>query len=348
MRPDDSQLDGGGRYTRQARFAPLGDSGQQRLMAGRVLVCGCGALGCVVADTLVRAGVGFLRIIDRDFVELDNLHRQVLFDEADAAAHLPKAIAAGQRLHAVNSSVRVEPVVADMHAENIQQLAGDVDLLIDGTDNFETRYLLNDFSVAQDIPWIFAGCVGAEGQTLAIVPGETPCLSCFFPEPPPTGAMATCETAGVLEPIVSVLASMQAMEAIKLLSGNRAQLNGGLTFVDLWNNNFRSIGMATSRREDCRTCGQREFVWLRGERGADVARLCGRNSVQISPTSAEPLDLVALAVKLRGMGEVTSNPFLVRLAMGEYLLTFFADGRTIVGGTDDPAVARTVHARVLG
>ncbi|MCH2114458.1 MAG: ThiF family adenylyltransferase [Pirellulales bacterium] len=351
MTDDASSRDGtgpAGRYARQIRFAPLGETGQEALMGGRVLICGCGALGSVVADTLVRAGAGFVRIVDRDFVELNNLHRQVLFDEADASARLPKAVAAVDRLRDVNSSVVLEAEVADLRAENIHRLAADVDLLIDGTDNFETRYLLNDFSVAQNIPWIFAGCVGAEGQTFAILPGETPCLSCFLPEPPPSAALPTCDTAGVLEPIVSVLASLQAMEAIKILSGNQAQLNSDLTFVNLWENSFRSIGMVSGRREDCLTCGQRQFVWLRGERCAAVTQLCGSSSIQILPTSDESLNLVALAEKLRTLGAVTSNPFLVRLEVDDHVLTIFADGRTIIGGTDDPAVARTLVAKYLG
>ena len=302
----------------------------------------------MVADTLVRAGVGFVRIVDRDFVELDNLHRQVLFDQADAAAQLPKAVAAAQRLSAVNSTVQVEPLVADVNSGNIHRFAEDVHLLVDGTDNFETRYLLNDYAVAQDIPWVFAGCVGAEGQTLAILPSQTPCLSCIMPEPPPTAALPTCETAGVLGPIVGVLASLQALEAIKLLSGNRGQLNPAITVVDLWNNTFRTIGVEASRNEDCATCGRREFDWLDGRKGSDATQLCGRNSVQISPTDQQPLNLAALANKLAEVGQVTQNPFLVRLAVDDYRLTIFPDGRTIVSGTDDPAVARTVHAKYVG
>ena len=336
------------RYQRQVRFAPLGEAGQRQLMSGRVLVCGCGALGSGVADTLVRAGVGLVRVVDRDFVELDNLHRQVLFDEADALAQLPKAIAAAKRLRAVNSSVQIEPIVADINFTNIHQLADDVDLLIDGTDNFETRYLLNDYSISEQTPWVFAGCVGAEGQTLAIVPGETPCLSCILPEAPPADALPTCETAGVLEPIVGLMASLQAVEAIKLLSGNRAELNSGITFVDLWNNSLRTIGVDAVRKKDCETCAKRNFAWLQGARGSAVTQLCGRNSVQISPTGSAPLDLGALAQKLQSVGEVTSNRFLIRLTVEGFLLTVFADGRTIIGGTDDPAVARTVHAKYVG
>jgi molybdopterin/thiamine biosynthesis adenylyltransferase len=336
------------RYRRQVRFAPFGEAGQQELGKSRVLIVGCGALGCVSADLLVRAGVGFVRVVDRDFVERDNLHRQVLFTEADAAEQLPKAVAGANRLKAVNSQVIVEPVVADVNSNNLRSLAADVQLIIDGTDNFETRYLLNDFAVENNRPWVFAGCVGAEGQTMAIVPGKSPCLSCFLPEPPPAASMPTCESAGVLAPIVSVVAAYQAMEAIKLLSGNTAAVNPQLTVFDMWNNHVRSINMQQSRRDDCPTCGQRHFPWLTGERGSAVTKLCGRNSVQISPPPGDRIDLAVLAEKLERVGRVTKNPFLVRVGVDEFLITVFADGRTIVGGTEDEAVARTVLAKYVG
>lgn len=345
MSESDSQLD---RYRRQTRYAALGEDGQRRLLKSRVLVCGSGALGCVVADTLVRAGVGFTRLVDRDFVDLDNLHRQVLFSEQDATEQLPKAVAAANRLQAVNSSVQVEPVVADVNATNIRQLADGVDLIVDGTDNFETRYLINDMAVSIGIPWVFAGCVGAEGQVLAIVPGETPCLSCIMPEPPPAAEMPTCESAGVLPPIVNVIASLQAIEALKVLSGNREQVNPAMTFVDLWSNQQRSLSMAGSLVSDCPTCGKREFRWLEGKRGSAVTQLCGRNSVQLSADAVDAVDLPALAGKLGSVGEVTLNKYLLRVEVEGHLLTVFADGRTIVGGTEDPAVARTMHAKYVG
>lgn len=336
------------RYKRQVRYAPLGEAGQRRLLASRVLVVGSGALGCVVADTLVRAGVGFVRLVDRDFVEFDNLHRQVLFDEQDAAAQLPKAVAAASRLQRVNSEVAVEPVVADLNPSNIRGLADDVELIVDGTDNFETRYLINDYAIAHDRPWIFGGCVGTEGQTCVIVPGESPCLTCIIPEPPPTAAQPTCETAGVLSPVVNIIASLQAIEAIKLLSGNRDQVSPNLSLVDLWGNQLRSIGVSAGRTDNCPTCGQRNFVWLDGKRGSAITRLCGRNSVQIAPSHDKPVDLEKLATRWGDLGTVTSNKFLLRLDVGEYLLTVFADGRTIVGGTDDPSIAKTVLAKYLG
>ena len=336
------------RYRRQVRFAPLGEEGQRKLLQSRVLICGAGALGCVVSDTLVRAGVGFVRLVDRDFVDLDNLHRQVLFDETDAERQLPKAVAAADRLRRVNSSVEIEPVVADLNWSNIRQLGDDVSLIVDGTDNFETRYLINDYSVAQDIPWIFAGCVGAEGQTFSILPGKSPCLCCIMAEPPPAAAMPTCESAGVLAPIVNVMASLQSLEAIKILSGNQDQVRAQMTFVDLWNSQIRTIDLSDSRDPNCRVCVQRQFDWLEGKLGSNVTRLCGRNSVQLTAPNSEPVELPVLAEKLSAAGEITLNPFLLRAHVEQFTLTVFSDGRTIVGGTDDPAVARTVHAKYIG
>jgi molybdopterin-synthase adenylyltransferase len=337
------------RYRRQMRFAPLGEEGQRRLLQARVLVCGCGALGSVAADSLVRAGVGFVRVVDRDFLEADNLHRQVLFDERDVADELPKAVAAARRLSQINSEIEIEPVVADVSAANIAGLADDVQLIVDGTDNFETRYLINDFAVARSKPWVFGGCVGAEGQVLAILPGETACLSCLIPEPPPAEAQPTCETAGVIGPIVSVIASLQSAEALKILSGNVAAVNRRLVTVDLWSNEIRSIGVARQEGAgQCRTCGERDFPWLEGRRGATAVSLCGRNAVQLAATSADRISLASLRSKLEPLGAVSGNEFLLRFEVDGYRLTVFADGRTIVGGTDDPAVARVVHARYIG
>jgi adenylyltransferase/sulfurtransferase len=338
-----------GRYRRQIRFAPLGEAGQRRLLQSRAVVAGCGALGTVSADLLTRAGVGFLRIVDRDFLEPDNLHRQVLFDERDVAEQLPKAIAAARRLSQINSEIEIEPVVADISASNISALAGDVDVIVDGTDNFETRYLLNDFAVAHDKPWVFGGCVGAEGQTMAILPGDTPCLSCLVPEPPPAEAQPTCETAGVIGPIVSVIASLESAEAIKILSGNLEAVNRRLTIVDLWSNQIRTVGVARLQGEtNCPTCGSHDFPWLDGRRGAAAVSLCGRNSVQLAPGEVARLSLRELASKLQALGNVTVNNYLLRFDVDKYRITVFPDGRTIVGGTNDPAEARVVHARYIG
>jgi molybdopterin-synthase adenylyltransferase len=346
MPTDDASFD---RYRRQMRFAPLGEAGQRQLAQSRALVCGCGALGSVIADQLVRAGVGFVRVVDRDFLERDNLHRQVLFDERDVAEQLPKAVAAARRLRQINSEIEIDAVVADVSAANIAQLAGGVDVIVDGTDNFEIRYLLNDYAVANNVPWVFGGCVGAEGQTLAILPGETACLSCLLPEPPPAELQPTCETAGVIGPIVATIAALQSAEALKILSGHRDAVSRRLAVVDLWNNQLRSIGIARATGDaPCRTCVDRDFPWLDGRRGAAAVALCGRNAVQLAPTGGEPTSLDRLAAKLQSVGKVSANPYLLRLEVDRYRITVFADGRAIVSGTDDIAEARVAHARYIG
>jgi adenylyltransferase/sulfurtransferase len=337
------------RYARQVRFAPLGKEGQQRLLASRVLICGCGALGTVLANTLARAGVGFLRIIDRDFIERNNLQRQVLFDEDDIAAELPKAVAAVNKLRRINSEIQFEPIVADLDPSNVLKFTSDVNLIVDGTDNFETRFLINDVAVKQRLPWVYGGCLGAEGQTMTILPGETPCLHCLIPEPPPAGATPTCDTAGIVSPIINVIASIQSMEAIKVLSGNRDAIQRSLTVIDLWENRIRQVNVSGLREQvDCPTCKKGEFPWLAGERGSQTAVLCGRNAVQLSPPAGTRLSLDELAEKLSGVGRVSRNPFLLRLAVDDYFLTVFPDGRAIIGGTDEIAEAKTVYARYIG
>jgi adenylyltransferase/sulfurtransferase len=345
------------RYDRQMRFAPLGEEGQRNLTAGRALVCGCGALGSVIASTLVRAGVGLVRIVDRDFLELNNLQRQVLFDEQDVADGLPKAAAAANKLRQINSTVKVEPIVADVTHQNLAELAGDVDVIVDGTDNFATRFLINDFAVQQGKPWVYGGCIGAEGQSMTILPGETACLACLMPEAPPPGATPTCDTAGILGPIVGVIASLEANEAIKILSGRRGAVNRRLTIIDTWSNHIRQLDLTRLREQaDCRVCKHREFVWLGGQRGDSSAVLCGRNSVQLSPPAGgakgsaggPPVSLDELAARLAGVGRVERNAFLLRLAVDDFVLTVFPDGRTIVSGTADIATARTLHARYIG
>ena len=272
------------RYARQMRYPPLGEEGQRRLAQGRALVCGCGALPeAVLADSLVRAGVGAVRIVDRDFVELGNLHRQILFDENDVAAGLPKAVAAAEKLRRVNSAVQIEPIVADIDPTNIVRFCEGVDVIVDGTDNFETRFLMNDAAVQLGLPWVYGGCVGAEGQTMAILPGETACLRCLLPQCPLPGSTPTCDTAGVLGPIVGVIASLEAVEAIKILSGNRAAVSHALTAVNLWPIRFSQIDVAELHKNaDCPTCNRREFPWLSGQQGSRAAVLCGRNAVQLS------------------------------------------------------------------
>lgn len=337
------------RYDRQARFAPLGEEGQRRISAARALVCGCGALGSVVAETLARAGVGFVRIVDRDFVELNNLQRQVLYDEQDVADGLPKAIAAASKLRRINSEIEIEPVVADVTYRNIGELATDVDVILDGTDNFGIRFLLNDFSVKHGKPWIYGGCIGAEGQTMTILPDETACLACLMADAPPPGTTPTCDMAGIIAPIIGVIASIESAEALKILSGNRETVSRKLTIVDLWDNQVRQIDLKKLKESsDCRVCVHREFTWLSGDRGESTAVLCGRNAVQLSAPSGTSLSLDSLADRLAGLGQIQKNAFLLRLHVDGYVLTVFPDGRTIVGGTDDIATARTVHARYIG
>jgi molybdopterin-synthase adenylyltransferase len=337
------------RYDRQARFAPLGEDGQRRLGEASALVCGCGALGSVVAESLVRAGVGLVRIVDRDFLELNNLQRQVLFDEQDVADGLPKAIAAANHLRRINSEVAIEPVVADVTHRNIGELAGDVDLILDGTDNFAVRFLLNDFAVKHKKPWVYGGCIGAEGQTMSILPGETTCLACLMADAPPPGTTPTCDTAGILGPIIGVIASIEASEALKILSGHREAVSRRLTIVDLWSNQIRSVDLARLHdNSDCRVCQHNEFEWLDGDRGSSSAVLCGRNAVQLSAPPGTAISLDDLATRLEGVGRLQRNPFLLRLAVDGCTLTVFPDGRAIVSGTNDLAIARTLHARYIG
>lgn len=336
------------RYARQVRFPPLGEEGQRRLAASRALLCGCGALGSAIANILVRAGVGTLRIVDRDFVEITNLQRQTLFDEADAQAGLPKAVAAAEKLRRINSTVTVEPVVADVNSTNIEAFCGGMDVILDGTDNFETRFLINDAAVKLGLPWVYGGCVGAEGQTMTILPRETPCLRCLMPECPPPGSTPTCDVAGILGPIVGVIAAIEAGEALKILSGNRAAVSRHLTVVDLWQNHLRQIDVCRLREQvDCPACQRGEFPWLSGRSGTRTAVLCGRNAVQLShPGTTIALD--DLTKKLEGVGQLTRNQFLVRLKVEGYELTIFSDARAIITGTDDVTMARAIYAKYVG
>lgn len=337
------------RYVRQSQFAPLGEAGQQAIEQGTALVCGCGALGSVIASTLVRAGVGRVRLVDRDFLELNNLQRQVLYDEADVASGLPKAICAQRKLQQINSQVAVEAIVADVDYRNIESLLDGVQVIVDGTDNFETRFLLNDAALAHNVPWVYGGCIGSEGQTMTIVPGQTACLRCLMRESPPPGTTPTCDTAGILGPVVNVVGSYQACEAIKILSGNVAAIQHALYVFEMWDNRVRQINLASLREaRDCPACAMGDYPWLRGERGGQSAVLCGRNAVQLSFPEAPKIDLPQLAAKLVPVGKVTQNAFLLRLEVDAYRITVFADGRAIIGGTSDVSEAKTIHARYIG
>ena len=304
----------------------------------------------MLANTLARAGVGFLRIVDRDFLQLNNLQRQVLYDEDDVRSGLPKAIAARNRLQRINSQIGIEAVVVDMDHTNVARLAGDVDVIVDGTDNFETRFLLNDAALKFGLPWVYGGCIGAEGQTLTILPGQTPCLRCLIPDAPPPGTTPTCDTAGILGPVVNVVASWQATEAIKILSGNLQAVSRTWTIFELWESRVRQVKLDGLRdRRDCPACQGREYPWLEGRRGSHTAALCGRQAVQLSfPGRSEPLSLESLARQLEGVGQVTVNPFLLRLAVEHYVVTVFPDGRAIINGTEDIAEAHSVYAKYVG
>ena len=347
--PDGPVSENLARYVRQMRYPPLGEGGQRRLMASCALICGCGALGSVLASTLARAGVGRLKIVDRDFLETNNLQRQVLYDEYDVAAGLPKAVAAQAKLQRINSQIEIEAIVADVDHANIGSLIEGVDMLLDGTDNFETRFLLNDVAVKEGLPWVYGGCIGAEGQTMTILPGQTPCLRCLMQEAPPPGTTPTCDTAGILGPIVNVIASIQANEALKILSGHSEAISCSLTVFELWDNRIRQVNLASLRDSvDCPTCKRREFPWLEGKRGSHTAVLCGRNAVQLTFPKHESVSLEGLAQKLDGVGTVTWNRHLLRLAVGNFQLTVFPDGRAIIGGTEDITEARTVYAKYIG
>jgi molybdopterin/thiamine biosynthesis adenylyltransferase len=332
------------RYSRQVLFGGIGAAGQARLGAARVAIVGCGATGSALASLLARAGVGSLRIIDRDYVELSNLQRQALFDESDAAESLPKAIAAAKKIVACNSQIEVEPQVADLTPANIEALLADVTLILDGTDNFETRYLLNDFAVSRSLPWIYTAAVGSYGVTLNVLPGKTACLACVFPEAP-RGAVETCETAGVLNSAVHLVAAIAATEALKLLVGAEGRLRRTLLSLDVWRNERAEI-VADKPAPECRACGQGEFPHLAGEGRAHIT-LCGRNSVQIHERH-RPLDFVEMTERLRPHGTVRHNEFILKFWQEPYEMTLFPDGRAIIKGTTDTAVARSLYARYVG
>lgn len=349
------------RYQRQMLLPMIGDAGQARLAAARVLLVGCGALGCTIAELLARAGVGWMRVADRDLVELTNLQRQTLYDERQAASAWPKAAAAAERLAAINSSVTVDPQVLDVHAGNIEALAGldvqtaggPVQLILDGTDNVATRYLINDVAVKHGTPWIYGACVGTEGRVMVVRPaaaaGQSPCLRCVFPEPPRAEELPTCDTRGVLGPAAAIVGAMQAVAAIKLLSGNEAAVAGQLLSLDVWAERFHAMPLAAAKDPACLCCGQRRFEFLSKPIGDSGAVLCGRDAVQVR--GAARVELAALAKRWQPLGAIEQNRFFVRCSLrdpAEVRLTLFADGRLIVNGTRDMARAKSLYARFVG
>jgi molybdopterin/thiamine biosynthesis adenylyltransferase len=337
------------RYSRQILFSAIGEQGQEKLLGSSAVLVGCGALGTVTANLMVRAGLGRLAIIDRDFVETSNLQRQTLFDEADARDAIPKAIAAERHLRSVNSGVRVEGIVADLTPESALDLLGGFPLILDGTDNFETRLLVNDAAVSLGVPWIYAAAVGSYGVTMTIRPGETACLACMVESGSnhsPLGPEDTCDTVGVLNAAAGMIASIESAEATKFLASRPEALHGKLVSCDVWSGRFQSIRVA--RNPDCRACVRREFVHLEGRARPHVS-MCGRDSVQIHERS-RALDLAELGrrVARASASEVRNNQFLLRFRVAPYEMTVFPDGRAIIKGTQDPAVARSLYARYIG
>lgn len=334
------------RYSRQTLFSPIGKAGQERLGQASVAIIGCGALGTGLANHLCLAGVGRLLIADRDYIELNNLQRQILFDEEDIAQHLPKAVAAVNRLRRVNSEAKLEALVEDINADGIEALVQDVDLVLDATDNFETRYVLNDACVKHQRPWIYSGVVASYGVTMNILPGETPCLRCIFPEMPAPGTSATCDTVGVLNGIVAAITGVAATEALKILLHSE-KISREMFWMDLWENTSERIELP--RQPECPTCGQHSYEFLETLSGTRSASLCGRNAVQVrGGRRGDRIDLTALAERLRPVGQVAQNEFLLRFLVDDYELTIFPDARAIIKGTDDEQVARSVYARYVG
>jgi len=345
------------RYNRQMLWGPIGIEGQKKLRDSKVLMVGCGALGTVLANLLARAGVGQMTIVDRDFIEITNLQRQVLFDHDDIDQNLPKSVAAAKKIARINPEVQVEAVVADVNHLNIEQLSAGKDLLLDGTDNFETRFLINDVSIKHNIPWIYGACISAMGLAMNILPNETPCLRCIFETMPPPGMNPTCDTAGVVGPPVSVVSSWQALEAMKLLTGNRKDLSPYLFSFDLWDNRFQQLNVRKAKElADCPCCKHKKFEYLSGAFTSATTSLCGRNAVQISSTANHKVDFKQIAANLRNVGKATFNKFMLKCPIvegtgerrKEYELTLFADGRAILKGTNDASTAKVLYSKYVG
>jgi adenylyltransferase/sulfurtransferase len=334
------------RYSRQILFNGIGAEGQRKLLAARALIVGCGALGSAHAEALCRAGVGRVRLVDRDFVEPSNLQRQTMFTESDAEKRLPKAIAAADHLRAINSDIEIEPHVTDVNYSNIEQLIDGCDVVLDGTDNFATRYLINDACVKHETNWIYGAAVGSYGVTMTVRPHQTACLRCVFEEAPPAASAPTCDTAGVIMPIISVVSAVQVSETFKLLTGNTDELHRSLMQFDVWRNEWRKIAIG-SPNADCRTCGLGEYQTL-NPTSETAAVLCGRDAIQISPSQPTSINFRSLAERLRPAGDVKFNEYLLRFKTGPFELTVFQDARSIVRGTDQIATARSLYAKYIG
>ena len=335
------------RYARQATLREIGEDGQRKLLASTVAVVGCGALGTHIADGLVRAGVGRVRVIDRDFVELSNLQRQILFDEEDVAAGLPKAVAAAAKLREINSQVEVEPVVTDVNPDSVEALLGDADLVLDGTDNFETRLLINDACVKHGISWIYGGVISTYGMTMTIIPHQTPCFRCLLSELPAPGTTPTCDTAGVLGTAATVVAAFEVTEGLKLLTGQQEALRKGLLYLDVWHGEIQQLTL-TKGETPCPACDQGRYAYLEGREGSWATSLCGRDAVQVNVRREARISFSQLADRLSSAGEVAYNQHMLRFRMDGYELNLFPDGRAIIVGCTDQALARAFYAKYVG
>ncbi|MBC9783242.1 ThiF family adenylyltransferase [Heliobacterium chlorum] len=336
------------RYLKQIRFSGVGEEGQRRLLSSKVLIAGMGALGTHLANALARAGVGHLLLADRDYVEKSNLQRQVLYDEDDVERTMPKAIAAKKKLQSINSEINIEAVVADLGWSNLEPLLEGVDLVVDGSDNFDLRFLLNDACVRSAIPWIYGGVTGAHGMAMVVLPEQGPCLRCLMPNPPAPGTIPTCDTAGILGPAIQMVTAFQSVEAIKVLTGRVQDLSRGLFSVDLWTNRYDLIDLSEARRTDCPACSLREFPFLEGKEEMQVIALCGSNSVQITPARGAKLRLDDIAERLKVLGKVQQNPYLLKVSIEQMEIILFGDGRAMIKGTQDPLAAKAFYTRYVG
>jgi adenylyltransferase/sulfurtransferase len=335
------------RYARQATLTQFGEERQRKLLASSTAIVGCGALGTHIADGLVRAGVGHIRVIDRDFVELSNLQRQILFDEEDVASGLPKAAAAAEKLHKINSQVQIETVVTDVNPDNVEKLLGDVDLVLDGTDNFETRLLINDACLKHEIPWIYGGVISTYGMTMTILPHQGPCFRCLLSELPAPGTTPTCDTAGVLGTAAAVIAALEVTEGLKLLTGQREALRAELLYLDVWHGDMQRLKL-TKGEKPCPACDEGRYEYLDAREGSWATSLCGRDAVQVSIRRETEIAFPQLSERLSPLGEIAYNEHMLRFRIDGYELNLFRDGRAIIVGCTDPAMARALYAKYVG
>lgn len=333
------------RYEKQILYSEIGAKGQKLLLNSKVIIIGCGALGTVIANNLVRSGVGFIKIVDRDYIELSNLQRQMLFDEDDLENNIPKAIAASQKLKKINSTIQIESIVDDVNSKNIEDLCSGMDVILDATDNLQTRYLINDISIKLNIPWVYGGVIGSTGMVHTIIPHKTPCLRCMFPEIAPAGSVETCDTAGVLNPITSIVASTESMEAIKILLNRKDVVIKGLQYMDIWNNEFEMIELSINK--SCKACASKTFDFLNRESDESVY-LCGKNSVQINPIQKN-ISEENLLNRLDSLGlEYKKNAYFIKFTVEEVQFTLFYDGRAILKNTSDKIRAQSLYAKYIG